>query len=156
MTSKTPAFDSRELRTLVRRMVREELAALLHQARPEILDDRSHEGPEDPAEDELLLRDALVTLQEHLDHPERFIDWEDFEASLTTGHRADEVRETAAVYDKRGTESQPEHGSRAAVKRLAARGRIRPARGDLRDLGPPPNEPHDISISEALKEQRYG
>lgn len=91
MTGKTLAVDSQELRALVRRMVREELASLLRHSRPEILDDRSHEGPDDPAEDQQLLRDALVTLQEHLEHPGRFMDWADFEAELDRAEAAGEL-----------------------------------------------------------------
>ncbi len=75
-----------------------------------------------------------------------------------TDHTADEVREPAVAYDDRDRETLPiRHMEKAgsAVERLSASGRIRPARGDLRDLGPPPAAPHDISISEALSEQRF-
>ncbi len=74
-----------------------------------------------------------------------------------TDHTADEIREPAVAYGERDGKRLPIHGlatARSAVERLAASGRIRPAKGDLRDLGLPPDEPHDISISEALNEQR--
>lgn len=46
----------------------------------------------------------------------------------------------------------PEHNS--AVDRLAARGRIIPARLDLLALGPPSDVPDGVTLSEALEEQR--
>lgn len=91
MSDKPLVVDSQELRTLVRRMVREELTELLHKTRPEILDDQSHEGPEDPAEDAQLLRDALSTLLEHRAHPEQWMDWPDFEAKLERAEAAGEL-----------------------------------------------------------------
>ncbi|NJL29015.1 MAG: hypothetical protein HC897_14570 [Thermoanaerobaculia bacterium] len=51
-------LDPDQLEALVRRVVREELAQLLARPSRAILDDWSHEGSEDPAQDELLLRDA--------------------------------------------------------------------------------------------------
>ena len=91
MSSDTIALDSKELRELVRRVVREELTELFHKARLEILDDRSHEGQEDQAEDEQLLREALATLETHQDHPELWKDWEDFEAELDRAEAAGEL-----------------------------------------------------------------
>ncbi len=72
-------------------------------------------------------------------------------------HDADEIRETAVEYGEQVGEPLPFRGpktTRSAVERLTASGRLRPARGDLRDLGPPPDEPHVIPITEALNEQR--
>jgi prevent-host-death family protein len=46
----------------------------------------------------------------------------------------------------------PRHDS--ALQRLRAAGRLVPARLDLVKLGMPPERPHEISISEALAEQR--
>ena len=71
--------------------------------------------------------------------------------------RADEIRETAVAYDERDPGTLPSRNridALSLVERLAASGRIRLARGDLRDLDPPQDRPHDISISEALNEQR--
>ena len=48
----------------------------------------------------------------------------------------------------------PLPGRNSALDRLAATGRIIPARLDLTELGPPPDVPHAMSISEALAEQR--
>ena len=91
MSSESFSIDHQELEKLVRRMVREELRELLHKARPEILDDRSHEGPEDPDGDEQLLSQALATLQAHHEHPEDWMDWEEFEAELDRAEAAGEL-----------------------------------------------------------------
>ncbi len=40
------------------------------------------------------------------------------------------------------------------LQRLISNGRLKPARGNLLELGRPPDEPHDLSISDALREQR--
>jgi prevent-host-death family protein len=48
----------------------------------------------------------------------------------------------------------PLPGRNSALERLAAAGRIVPARLDLARLGPPPDRPHEVSISEALEELR--
>ncbi len=91
MSEEILAIDPQELRQLVRRMVREELAELFPKARPEILDDLSHEGPEDPDEDDQLLREALATLQEHQIQPDGWMSWEDFEAELDRAEAAGEL-----------------------------------------------------------------
>lgn len=48
----------------------------------------------------------------------------------------------------------PLQGRSSALGRLISSGRVIPARLDLAELGPPPEQPHEISISEALAEQR--
>jgi prevent-host-death family protein len=48
----------------------------------------------------------------------------------------------------------PLPGPISALERLAAAGRIVPARLDLTTLGSPPDLPHEKTISEALDEQR--
>jgi len=48
----------------------------------------------------------------------------------------------------------PLPGRGSAFERLVAAGRIVPARLDLIALGPPPDRPHEMAISEALAEQR--
>lgn len=45
-------------------------------------------------------------------------------------------------------------GRNSALGRLAADGRIIPARLDLTELGPPKDVPRKMTISEALAEQR--
>lgn len=46
----------------------------------------------------------------------------------------------------------PVHSS--TLERLIAEGRVRPPRRDLAELGPPPELPLEMTISEALAEQR--
>jgi prevent-host-death family protein len=48
----------------------------------------------------------------------------------------------------------PLPGKSSAVERLAAAGRVVPARLDLLELGTPPDRPREATISEALAEQR--
>jgi prevent-host-death family protein len=48
----------------------------------------------------------------------------------------------------------PLPGRGSALERLVAEGRIVPARLDLTELGPPPELPRDVSISEALAAER--
>jgi len=48
----------------------------------------------------------------------------------------------------------PAPGEAGLADRLVARGRLRPARLDLLDLGPPPEMPTGTSISKALQELR--
>lgn len=48
----------------------------------------------------------------------------------------------------------PLPGRNSALERLMASGRVVPARLDLAELGPPPDRPRDMPISEALAEQR--
>jgi len=80
-----------ELKVLVRRMVREELVRLLRAPVRSILEDWRQEGPDDPAEDELLLREALVVLQRYEDQPDAWMNWEDFEAELDRAEAAGEL-----------------------------------------------------------------
>jgi hypothetical protein len=64
---------------------------------------------------------------------------------MTRAH-ASIIRETVTEYDSMSTTS--------ALERLLAQGRIRQATLRLVDLGYPPSAPHDISISDALSDQR--
>jgi hypothetical protein len=48
----------------------------------------------------------------------------------------------------------PLPGHSSPLARLIAEGRIVPARLDLAELGPPPEQPRETMISEALSEQR--
>ncbi|HEX7182068.1 MAG TPA: type II toxin-antitoxin system prevent-host-death family antitoxin [Thermoanaerobaculia bacterium] len=48
----------------------------------------------------------------------------------------------------------PLPGRSSALERLVAAGRVVPARIDLTELGPPPDRPREMTISEALAEQR--
>lgn len=48
----------------------------------------------------------------------------------------------------------PLPGRSSALARLVASGRVLPARLDITELGPPPDRSHEMTISEALEEQR--
>lgn len=48
----------------------------------------------------------------------------------------------------------PLPGRNSALERLIAEGRVMPARLDLTELGPPPERSQEMSISEALADQR--
>ncbi len=91
MSQTTISLSPNELQVLVRRVVREELTRLLHVPVRSILEDWRQEGPDDPAEDELLLREALAVLQGYGDKPDAWMDWEDFEAELDRAEAAGEL-----------------------------------------------------------------
>lgn len=81
-----------ELEALIRRVVREELARLVQQQAPDsILDDWSHEGPEDPEGDQELLEEALAALAYAKAHPETLRRWEDVQAELDRAETAGEL-----------------------------------------------------------------
>jgi len=63
-------------------VAREELTRLLRAPVRPILEDWRQEGPDDPAEDELLLSETLAVLQGYKDQPHAWMTWEDFEAEL--------------------------------------------------------------------------
>jgi len=71
-----------QLEALVRRVVREELAQLLSRPSRTILEDWGHEGPEDPAQDDMLLRDALERLGRHGERPAALIRLEELRREL--------------------------------------------------------------------------
>ena len=91
MSQTTLSLSPSELETLVRRVVREELARLLQQPVRSLLDDWAQEGPEDPAQDKLILAEALDTIRKYGDKPEAWVSWEDFEAELDKAEAAGEL-----------------------------------------------------------------
>ena len=91
MRQTTVTLSPNELQVLVRRVVREELTRLLRAPVRSILEDWGQEGPDDPAQDELLLREALAVLQGFEDQPEAWMNWEDFEAELDRAEAAGEL-----------------------------------------------------------------
>jgi len=91
MRQTTVTLSPNELQVLVRRVVREELTRLLRAPVRSILEDWRQEGPDDPAEDELLLREALAVLQGYEDQPDAWMNWEDFEAELDRAEAAGEL-----------------------------------------------------------------
>ena len=96
MNQTTGTLNPSELEVLVRRVVREELTRLLRAPVRSILEDWRQEGPDDPAEDELLLSEALAVLQRHKDQPDTWMNWEDFEAKdvAQTAYRQRRIDET--------------------------------------------------------------
>ncbi len=69
MSETTITLSREQLEDLIRRVVREEVDRLGVSARS-ILDDPQHEGPDDPGQDDLLLRDALERRDKYRDVPE--------------------------------------------------------------------------------------
>ncbi len=92
-TTKTPAtITLAELENLIRRVVREELARVLQPTAPSGLDDWSHEGPDDPAGDEELLGEALISIQQYkAGNREGWRTLEEFEAELAAAEAAGEL-----------------------------------------------------------------
>lgn len=50
-----------------------------------LVDDWTHEGPDDPEGDRLALAEALSDLEHYRTHPQDAIDWETFKARLKDG-----------------------------------------------------------------------
>ena len=71
------------LRPFVRDVVREELGKPTISPIYNILNDWTQEGPDDPAEDERVLREALETWRQYKANPETLMSWEQFEAQLS-------------------------------------------------------------------------
>ena len=91
MSQTTISLSPDELEVLLRRVVREELTRLLRSPVRSILEDWRQEGPDDLAEDELLLSEALAVLQEYGDKPKAWMNWEDFEVELDRAEMAGEL-----------------------------------------------------------------
>ena len=89
--SQMVVINPADLENLIRRVVREELIRLLRTPVREILEDWEQEGPDDSAEDELLLGEALATLHAYADKPEAWLSWEEFEAELDRAESAGEL-----------------------------------------------------------------
>ncbi len=70
-----------DLENLIRRVVREELARYARIA-PDILDDWRHEGPDDSAADEALVRKALPISEQYRVNKEGWKTLDEFEAEL--------------------------------------------------------------------------
>ena len=77
------SMSQSDLEALVRRVVREELTRLARASARSVVDDWSHEGPDDPEGDKALLAEALVALMEYQEQPSSRMTWEEFEAELT-------------------------------------------------------------------------
>lgn len=79
-----------DLEALIRRVVREELARL-SDAPTSILHDWRHEGPDDPAGDEALAREAEALSRRYRDAPEELMTLEEFERQLARAEAAGEL-----------------------------------------------------------------
>ena len=79
------------LEQLIRRIVREEVGRLLQPRKPSILGDWSHEGPEDPGDEEELAEAAREAIREHEKNPGASLSWEEFEAELNRAEAAGEL-----------------------------------------------------------------
>ncbi len=78
----TIAMSPAQLEQLIRRIVREEVSRLLRSSKPSVLDDWSHEGPEDPEGDAALLQEALEVIRQREQNPGTSVGWEEFKAEL--------------------------------------------------------------------------
>jgi len=78
----TVSLSPAQLEQLSRRIVREEVGRLLQQPKPSVLDDWSHEGPEDPEGDAELLTEALDGVRQQEQNPAASRGWEEFKAEL--------------------------------------------------------------------------
>ncbi len=78
-----------ELENLIRSVIREELKHVLRPVNP--LDDWSHEGPDDPAGDEIIAREALAQIEEYEKNPYRRMTLEEYEAELARAEAAGEL-----------------------------------------------------------------
>jgi hypothetical protein len=80
-----------DLEALIRHVVREELRRLAPHEKPSILDDWSHEGRDDPGDDEELAQAALEAIREHEANPDASVSWEEFETELRRAEAAGEL-----------------------------------------------------------------
>lgn len=85
------SLDPDQLEALVRRVVREELARLFSRPSRAVIDDWGHEGSDDPAQDDLLLRDALDRLGRYRARPEMVVDLEELRHELARAEAAGEL-----------------------------------------------------------------
>ena len=90
-TQTTFALSPADLESLLRRVVREELGRLLRTSVRSILEDLKHDGPDDPAEDDLLLVEALEILRQYENDPDAWKSWKDFEAELDEAEASGEL-----------------------------------------------------------------
>ena len=81
---------SQELEGLIRRLIRQELVALLHSP-VDTLEEWKRQSVDDPDGDALLLRDALAVLEAEGDDPEAWMSWDEVEAELDRAEAAGEL-----------------------------------------------------------------
>lgn len=91
LTQTVATLSAAEFEALLRRIVREEISRVLHAPAPNPVDDWSHEGPDDPEGDAILLAEALEMIERRKTHPEDLMSLEDFEAELKRAEAAGEL-----------------------------------------------------------------
>jgi hypothetical protein len=79
------------IRRAVKEAVHEEFARVLRRAPASVADDWTHEGPSDPAGDQLLLAEALTERERYRTDPETWMDWDAFKAELEAAEAAGEL-----------------------------------------------------------------
>ena len=87
----TVALSAVQFEQLIRRIVREEVSRLLRPSQPSVLDDWSHEGPDDPEGDTELLQEALEVIGQREENPGSSGGWEEFKAELKRAEVAGEL-----------------------------------------------------------------
>jgi hypothetical protein len=89
----TPLTNRTELEALIRQIVREELARVVKATKQSesVLDDWSHEGPDDPKGDSILLREALTALAELEKNPRNLMTLDELEEELDRAEAAGEL-----------------------------------------------------------------
>jgi hypothetical protein len=87
----TVTLSLAEFERLIRRIVREEVSRLLQSPRPSILDDWSHEGQDDPGDEEELAAAAVEAIDEHERNPGASMSWDEFDAELKRAEAAGEL-----------------------------------------------------------------
>ena len=89
---KTPiSLTPEELEALVREVVRDELGALLKKPATAILDDREHEGHDDPVQDQWLLDEALERVRQYREQPETLMSLDELRRELARAEAAGEL-----------------------------------------------------------------
>jgi hypothetical protein len=66
---------------------------MMQQLPSSLVDDWTHEGPDDPEGDRLLLAEALAESERYRAHPQEHMDWEAFKAELRQAEAAGELPE---------------------------------------------------------------
>ena len=80
-----------DLEQMIRRVVREEISHALRAVAPNPVDDLSHEGPDDPAGDAILLKEALEAIARLEQGLETTVPWGEFKADLERAEAAGEL-----------------------------------------------------------------
>ena len=99
MRAVSPQFNTTlsltEMEALIRRAVKEavheEFVRVLRQAPASVAENWTHEGPNDPAADQLLLAEALSERDRYRTNSEGWMDWDAFKAELKAAEATGEL-----------------------------------------------------------------